>query len=229
MYQNACAVTEMVTNFDLMSAVYRSGIAKKFKLNPSSFAVLIGLCNHYNNKKGVVFPSIEYLMEHLNLSKPTVIKAINDLIDKRLILKTKQGCHNVYAFTNVLFDTLHIEMGKTCQATAPKGKEFVPNRLNNFTSKGKETLPKQDNLNKINNNNKVISFYKNNNNYRQNEYFSNSKSIDSVKELLEEYKTIKKGSPLDMDKAEALQWLSELPVFLKESYFAIEVRKKWQQ
>jgi hypothetical protein len=35
------------------------------------------------------------------------------------------------------------------------------------------------------------------------------------------------GSPLDFDREQAMEWLAELPEILKNSYFAVEVRKKW--
>ena len=35
------------------------------------------------------------------------------------------------------------------------------------------------------------------------------------------------SSPLDMNKEQALEYLAGLPEFLKDSFFAIELRKKW--
>lgn len=35
------------------------------------------------------------------------------------------------------------------------------------------------------------------------------------------------GSPLDFDKQSAFNWLNSLPDFMKDTYFAVEVRKKW--
>ena len=90
-----------LTNFDLLAGIYKSGIAKTFNLKSSTVNVLIGLCDHYNNKTGVVFPSIDYLCKKLNLSKQTAINCLKELQTKRITVKIKSGKHNKYAFTHV--------------------------------------------------------------------------------------------------------------------------------
>ncbi len=115
--------TENITNFQLMSALYLSGIAKGFDLLPSVFAVLIALSNHYNRKTRVVISGIEVLSDRLNMSKPTIINAIKILVEKGLIIKSKSRSHSVYTFTPILFEYLKTESLKTRKITVPSKKQ----------------------------------------------------------------------------------------------------------
>jgi hypothetical protein len=54
-----------------------------------------------------------------------------------------------------------------------------------------------------------------------------TKKTNLKQEKEAELEPIKTGSPLDMDREQALEWLAILPDFSKNSNFAVEVRKKW--
>ena len=104
------------------------------------YAVIYGFSQ---SKQGVFRGGIAYLEEWLGATKPTVLKALQSLCDKGLITKTKCSTACEYAVTDI-----------------DKGKETLPERLKNFTSKvknlypeGKETLPNnKGNIDNINNN-----------------------------------------------------------------------------
>ena len=53
--------------------------------------------------------------------------------------------------------------------------------------------------------------------------------IKASKELKEKLENDKKNcsSPLDFNREQAINYLNNLPAILKTSYFAIELRKKW--
>ncbi len=219
-----CTAIESVTNFDLMSALYRSEIATGLKLLSSAFSVLVALSNHYNNQTGVVFPSINLLCRRLNMSKPTVINAIKTLVEKRLIIKSKSKGHSVYSFTNVLFEYLKAETQKTRNITAPKtNKANSTNGVKNFTSKSKEFSNKQDNPDKIKNNN--VKNFKNYNVADQPKGIQYQSCKNQV-EKIQQDKT-QSVSPLEMSKEDQIAFYNNLPEFLKvNSSFAKTIRER---
>lgn len=112
-----------VTNFALMSGIYTNGIAKQFDLNTTTLSVLMGLACHFNPNKSIVYPSQEYLAEHVNTSIRSVKRAIKELTDKRLILKSKKRTSNVYVFTNIFFDALKMSPNE-CKIDTNKGDKM---------------------------------------------------------------------------------------------------------
>lgn len=84
---------------------------KNFNLTPVAKLVLLELSSHYNEGKNnaVVFPSTPYIAETLGIGLTATKKAINDLINEGLIIKTKRdkvkGNYNKYAFTNKVRNT----------------------------------------------------------------------------------------------------------------------------
>lgn len=178
------------------------GIANKFDLNPATLLVLIGLANHFNPDKNIVFPSQEYLSIHLNISERSVVRAIKELIAKNLIIKSKKGSNNIYAFTSIFFDSLKMSPAK-CQKDTRTSAKMSPKHDN---SKYK---------------NKVVNFQK------TNDTSTNYPSAESTKKFINKMKSVKTGSPLDMDYEEAMNFLNKLLPELKNSYFARELRKKW--
>jgi len=53
------------------------------------------------------------------------------------------------------------------------------------------------------------------------------KSVEATKQEIAVVKAIKRGSPLDLPKDQALDWYNNLPELAKNSYFAGEIRKKY--
>lgn len=222
------ALKDNYTNFDLMSAIGTSELASGFDLKTTTFAVLFNLCNCYNYKSGVVFPSIETLARRTNASEKTVSSAIKELVEKRLIIKTKKGKHNVYCFTNVFWEFIKIQADKTNKITRPKNQKNTSKSFHH-TGKNYNSIPvnftgKQNNINKINNNYYLRQNFSNDKNQPEGQ---NYKSIEKTQAEQAEIKNIKLGSPLDLSKEEALNYLTGLIPELKKSYFAKELRKKW--
>lgn len=105
MPNNLIAIKE-ITNGELFFCIYESEIGEKFDLKTSALSILIGLSRYYDYKIRIVSPSIETMASHLNISEKTVRTSINELVNKGLILKTQQGTHNVYCFTNLFWNCI---------------------------------------------------------------------------------------------------------------------------
>lgn len=95
--------TKGISQFELTSNLLRN--LNKFKLTPVTKLVLLELTTHLNeNKNGsVVFPSVEYIANVLGIGLTAAKKAIKDLINEGLIIKSKrskiQGNYNKYLIT----------------------------------------------------------------------------------------------------------------------------------
>ena len=91
------------TQFELTSNLLRN--LHKFDLTPVTKLVLLELTTHLNSDKNgsVVFPSVNYIAEVLGIGLTATKKAINDLINEGLIIKSKrskvQGNYNKYLIT----------------------------------------------------------------------------------------------------------------------------------
>ena len=94
---------ESISQFELTSDLLRN--LYKFNLTPVTKLVLLELTTHLNeNKNGsVVFPSVNYISEVLGIGLTAAKKAIGDLINEGLIIKTKRdkirGNYNKYLLT----------------------------------------------------------------------------------------------------------------------------------
>lgn len=80
-----------ISQYELTSNLLRN--LYKYDLTPVTKLVLLELTTHLNeNKNGaVVFPSISYIAEVLGIGLTATKKAINDLINEGLIIKSKRG------------------------------------------------------------------------------------------------------------------------------------------
>ena len=89
-----------VSQFEITSDLLRN--LYKFDLTPITKLVLLELTTHLNESKNgsVVFPSINYIAEVLGIGLTAAKKAINDLIQAGLIIKSKRdnvkGNYNKY-------------------------------------------------------------------------------------------------------------------------------------
>lgn len=106
--------------------------------------------------------SLKYLMEWTGTTKPTVLKALNYLVDSGLISKREIECGSnqkavFYKCTVPGKETLPVK------STSYTGKESLPPRSRNFTAPGKETLPNniKDNIKDNKNNKKAYGEYQN--------------------------------------------------------------------
>jgi DNA-binding transcriptional regulator GbsR (MarR family) len=204
------AIKVNVSQFELSKAITFSKLFSKIKLTPSARLVLRCLTDHWNQEKQYCFPKQNTLSDETGCSRKSVNDAIKELRLNGLILTTgEKGESLKYYLTNNFFDLI-----KTSQACAKNAHTYVK------TSQHEQIKPKQ-----INN---KTSFQKNN-------FKTTQKPVNEIsyltpyktKEMLKQSQEIKKGSPLDLAKDEAVAWYSSLPEILKNSYFAKEIRKKW--
>ncbi len=96
-------VNSGVSQFELTSNLLRN--LNKFNLTPVTKLVLLELTTHLNeNKNGsVVFPSVNFIADILGIGLTATKKAIKDLINEGLIIKSKRskvnGNYNKYLIT----------------------------------------------------------------------------------------------------------------------------------
>ena len=102
-------ISKTFTQFELTKHLLQN--LKKFNLTPVAKLVLLELSSHYNEEKNnaVVFPSTPYIAETLGIGLTAAKKAINDLVNEGLIIKSKRdkvrGNYNKYLFTNKVRNT----------------------------------------------------------------------------------------------------------------------------
>lgn len=209
-----------INGFNLAQKIYMSGIAAKFDLNPTQILVLIGLSSHYNPQKSVVFPSQEFLAKNLNISERSVIRAISELVKKRIIVKSKQGNNNLYAFTPIFFEALGLSHAE-CQNVISDGDKMSHKQYNNKYKNNNFDFQKNWNKTTSENVSNINDYQKVKNNIEQ------EKRINQTKEYLNEQKNIKGGSPLDFSKDEAIKYIESMGIFGKNSYFVIKLKEKW--
>jgi predicted transcriptional regulator len=208
-----------INGFNLAQRLYTSGIAAAFDLNPTQILVLIGLASHFNPDKSVVFPSQEYLAKKLNISERSVVRAINELIKKRLIVKSKNGNNNLYAFTAIFFEAAGMSADTRQSDTPPNDnlthKQYNSNYKNNTTSFF------QKNTNSPNSLSNLEEHIKRKNLHEQ------TTRLKQTTQYIENQKSIKTGSPLDFDKEQALEYIKNLGEFASNSSFAKQLKTKW--
>lgn len=127
------------------------------------------------------YGSLNYVSTALNCSKPTVIKALNSLIDKNLIFKNQNSINGIvyskYSANQIYFNG---------------SKETLLVKNNDLGSKetlrgSKETLPNNNIYNNINNN-------------KESTLFQNDLETESLKTKKEKEKQAKEKVEIDFDK-----------------------------
>jgi DNA-binding Lrp family transcriptional regulator len=115
------------------------------RIGPYAFTVYSALLR-FANKDGVCFPSLNTLAERLGFSKPTVIKAIETLIEHGLIQKVNRfndkGEHisNLYLILEVKPESAREEEGGKFRLPGGGQSDLLPRQ-----GGGKRDLPKQNN------------------------------------------------------------------------------------
>jgi predicted transcriptional regulator len=95
---------EVVLNsFSLRNLFCESSIPKDYDLSSYAINLIHKFTYHYNSNHETMYPSQEYLQEKLNACKQTVIKALDELYKKGLLIKIKKGKRNHYKFTPLFF------------------------------------------------------------------------------------------------------------------------------
>lgn len=175
----------------------------------------------YNHKK---FVNSRKIGDYANIQKFTDIygkelrpHAVFEILRRMGVLKTKQCDRNVpfsqYMQYFVALDREYVKSDssffKPVYFITPEGQKYFADKINNYIEKVNFSV---DAIKKTKKNKKSKCLL------QQQSYVQPNVVINDNKEV---------SSPLDMDREQALKWLSELPEFLNNSYFAIEVRKKW--
>lgn len=194
------AVNPMIVNVHsskIVNQIYFKNIAKKFNLKPSELCVLIALSNHYNALKKDIFPTQEYIAEHCNISEKSVNRAVKRLSTVGVIIYETKH-NNRYVFTNIFFEALEMSETSTQNVLKEKVKMSDKHISKHVNNTSNKSFKKISYLNPI-----------------------------QTKENMNKNLDIKTGSPLDLSKDKQINWYNNLPVFAKNSYFAKEIRTKW--
>lgn len=143
-----------------------------------AFALIYGFCQDGESE---FTGSIKYVCNWLNCSKPTAMKAIQNLVDKSLILKQAQNINNV------IFNRYKVNL-QVVKNLVGGSKESLLGGKETLRGGGKETLPNNTILD--NNNNKYIYIGQNEKN--EDIDISFSFYFDEYSKLVPEEKTGKK-------------------------------------
>lgn len=92
----------LMTQFEVINAIYDSKLFSKIKLTAGARLVLISLARHYNPLRQDSFPSYSCIAQHTGVSKKSVERAIKELCEKGLISYTTEKV-NHYRFTDLFF------------------------------------------------------------------------------------------------------------------------------
>lgn len=199
---------QKITQFELSKLIIQSKLFSKIKLTASARLVLIVLCSHYPN----IYPSIKTIQEEAGISsKQSVFNSLKELSSKGLILyETKKS--NIYTLTGLFFELIAVQKLDTNKKNNNK-KNNKP-----FFKISESSIP----LTVKKSDSRLTDFKKND----LPKYHSNCHitGINIPKYIPEE---IKRETPLDMTKEQAIEFLNNLPKPLQNSFFAVELRKKW--
>ena len=211
MTANACQ-NMVLSQFQLSKITLKN--LHKFKISPAAKLVLLALIDCYNPANKEIFPKQVTIAEQLGISLSSVKRVIKELATAGLIIYETKNT-NRYKLTSTFFALINL----------------TPDTVKINTSGSTNLKPTCIEHIKENKNNKVLNFKKEtvHRPYHHNNQTEgiNYPTTEATKRLINKSKNIVRSSPLDMDKEQALNWLSTLPAFLNDSYFAKEVRKKW--
>ena len=175
--QESRIVTNLhVSGYELTySTIHNIG---KYNLTATAKLVLILLTTHYNESKNgnVVFPSMPYIAETLGIGLTATKKAIKDLIEQGLILKSKRNKVRGNLNKSGLSPRLKV------QKTTAKQSENEPLKQSDSDL---FMITNKEKLNKDTTNNKVVAFSSNS------PKKSKTVNISDVPTIIKENKTIK--------------------------------------
>jgi len=99
--------TTKFTQFEIVRAIYDSGILAKNELSPATKLVLIALAHHFNPKKVDMFPSQKFIAKQLGISERSAERAVAEL--KKASLITYETIKvNHYKFTAKFFESVKL-------------------------------------------------------------------------------------------------------------------------
>lgn len=195
--------TQDFTQFDLSKMLIQSGFYSKVKLQPTTRLILGVLVSHLPN----IRPAIETIANEAGCNARTVEKCLCELKQKGLILITYTGRANNYKLTPYFFSMI-LPPEQTRQSIPSDLPDCHPNKQQNKkTNKGFKIFFKTDQT-------KLPKYHHNTHITGMN--YPKWKPTEQKKE-----------SPLDLDETNAREFLEKLPLNMQNSFFAVQLRKKW--
>ena len=238
---NTKACNSMVlSQFELSKITLKN--LHKFNISPTGKLVLLALIDCYNPTKHDIFPKQTTIAQQLGISISSVKRVIKEITNAGLLIYERKY-QNRYKLTQHFFDLINL---------TPAEVKFKPSESTNLNpaciEQKKETNKKQKNvlsfqLTKFqmqyrdvfeNLSKSEIKKYRSLQGYEKEDWLKVKRKeysqIQTSKELQIKLENDKQntGSPLDFNKDQAIEYLKNLPAFLSDSFFAKELRKKWQ-
>jgi DNA-binding Lrp family transcriptional regulator len=94
-----------LTQFEIVRAIYDSGILAENGLSPATKLVIIALAHHFNPKREDMFPSQKFIAKKLGISERSAERAVAELKKVGLITYETQRV-NHYKFTEKFFESV---------------------------------------------------------------------------------------------------------------------------
>lgn len=127
---------ECHTSFDICKALIQTRFFKKVKLTPTARLVLQCLASHWNHRTGNAYPTQITIAEETGSTKMSVVGAIEELRNAKLILTVKYKGRLNYQLTNVLLSYLNEPKESTAEV-----KNNIQDGKKQNISDGKQILP----------------------------------------------------------------------------------------
>lgn len=112
-----------LTQFEIVRAIYDSGILAENELSPATKLVIIALAHHFNPKREDMFPSQKFIAKKLGISERSAERAVAELKKAGLITYETQRV-NHYKFTAKFFESVKLS-GKFRQNVGEDLRQIV--------------------------------------------------------------------------------------------------------
>lgn len=217
-----------ISQFELTSNLLRN--LNKFNLTPVTKLVLLELTTHLNEDKNgsVVFPSVNYIADVLGIGLTAAKKAIKDLINEGLIIKSKrskiQGNYNKYLITPKVQNLTSERTQNECFKKSDNDHLLITNKTEKIKEQTKEHIKEPIELEdyKI-----LVSYAKEHKAKNINGYINALKRSGSAKQIIKDYKAI--ANRYNTGEVERIKKIkAEKIEQLPPEYFA-NIRKKLQK
>lgn len=198
-------------NYEIRYLIRKSKLFKQVKLTGSAKTVLNCIVDYYNHKKGESWPSQNTIAEETGLLRPHVCRAVKELKKAGMILTSGRiGESLSYFFTNKFLEMI-VPVQKQEKNVYQIGTPHVPKRFTPMYQNGTEEYNGK-NIDKKDFSKKIFT----------NETPQNNNSAKKF-----EPEIFITESPLNFNYEQAQKYLNDLPAMLHDSYFAIELKNKW--
>lgn len=228
--QESLATEDCITQFELSKVLLRN--LNNYKLSPVTKLVLLALVDRLPN----VFPSQQTLAKQLGVGIASVKRAIAELRSQGLILTTDSDYKSLnYKFTSKFLSPYKVPLSpknfSDNKLIPPQDQKDTPAGIKmsdkETIKEKKEERSQSDFQQKNKSHNKTSSF----NEYKNRKY-RHQKGWGQHQKTGIQYQTytpekIDRGSPMDYTKEQAIDYLNNLPSFLKTSNMAQKLRNKW--